>query len=156
MKPKVVSVNIFIVPELTWTNNEQLLYLLITLTMSNTSVLSVLCLVFPPLVSIFGLFPVIIKCDYQLILVQLFFSIIYDYPVYLVLSVQFNFVWSTHYSTVFMSTLPSLAWPCLASLKTSICVYSSSPCSSLIPPLNIPNWLDNLPCPKDQRSCVIT
>ncbi len=43
-------------------------------------VMSVLCHVFPPVVSIFGLFPVLVKCDYELILVQLCFS---HYPVYL-------------------------------------------------------------------------
>ncbi len=66
-----------------------------------------------------------------------FFNYLWLSCIFIVLYFQFNFVWSTHYSTVFMSTLPSLAWPCLASLKTSICDYSSSPCSSLIPPLNV-------------------
>ncbi len=47
------------------------------------SVLCRVCLVSPPLVSIFGLFPVPVKSDYQFILVQLCLSIIYDYPVYL-------------------------------------------------------------------------
>ncbi len=34
------------------------------------SPLSCVCHVFPPLVSIFGLFPVLVKCHYELILVQ--------------------------------------------------------------------------------------
>ncbi len=50
---------------------------------SPLSVCVCVCLVFPRLVSIFGLFPVLVKYDYQLILVQLCLSIIYDYPVYL-------------------------------------------------------------------------
>ncbi len=46
------------------------------------SVLCRLCHVFPPLVSIYVFSPVRVKCDYELILVQLCLSIIYDYPVY--------------------------------------------------------------------------
>ncbi len=92
-----------------------------------------MCHVFPPLVSIFGLFPVLVKCDHYLILVQLCLS---------------SYLW---YSLVFKSCLFSLisscllvtprcfcesALPCLAlmaSLKTIIWVYSSSPCSSFLP-----------------------
>ncbi len=37
---------------------------------SYVSPLSCVCHVFPPLVSIFGLFPVLVKCHYELILVQ--------------------------------------------------------------------------------------
>ncbi len=51
---------------------------------SETVLLSVLCRVchvFPPPVSIFSLFPVLVKCHYELILVQPCF--IYDLPVYL-------------------------------------------------------------------------
>ncbi len=42
------------------------------------------CHVFLPLVSIFGLFPVLVRCDYQLILVQLCVGDCVKYPVYLV------------------------------------------------------------------------
>ncbi len=38
------------------------------------SVLCRVCLVFLPHVSLFGLFPVLVKCDYWLILVQLCLS----------------------------------------------------------------------------------
>ncbi len=38
---------------------------------SQLSVLCPVCHVFLPLVSIFGLFPVLVKCDYELIRVQL-------------------------------------------------------------------------------------
>ncbi len=37
---------------------------------SYVRVLLFVCHVFPPLVSIFGLFPVLVKCHYELILVQ--------------------------------------------------------------------------------------
>ncbi len=36
----------------------------------SVSPLSCVCHVFPPLESIFGLFPVLVKCHYELILVQ--------------------------------------------------------------------------------------
>ncbi len=50
--------------------------------------------------------PVLVKCDYEFILVQLCLSIIYDYPVYL-WSCVFDLVWSTRYSCLCQ---PGLAW----------------------------------------------
>ncbi len=77
------------------------------------SVICRVCLVFPPLVSIFGLFPVLVKCDYELILVQLCLShYLWLSCVLIVLSVQFDFVWSTHYSPVFLS-VSTLPYPAL-------------------------------------------
>ncbi len=77
--------------------------------------LSVLCSVFhvfPPRVSLFGLFPILVSCDYELILVQLCLSHYLWLPcVFIVVSVQFDFVLSTCYSPVFpgVSALPYLA-----------------------------------------------
>ncbi len=79
------------------------------------------CHVFPPHVSIFGLFPVLVKCHYELILVQPCLSnYLWFTCVFIVLSVQFDLVWSTRYSPVFlsMSVMPCLAQPCLDLLKT--------------------------------------
>ncbi len=78
------------------------------------------CHVFPPLVSIFGLFPVLVKCHhYELILVQLCLSpYLWFTRVFIVLSVQFDFVWSTRYSRCFLSVSLALSW-----LKTIIWVY---------------------------------
>ncbi len=73
---------------------------------------SVVCHVFPPLVSIFGLFPVLVKCDYELILVQLCLS-----P-YLLLP------------CVFSSCLLSLISSGL--LITSRCILSLSPALSCL------------------------
>ncbi len=88
------------------------------------------CHVFPPLVSIFGLFPVLVWCDYWLILVQPCLSnYLWFTCVFIVLSVQFDFVWSTRYSRCFLSV--SLA---LSSLKIVIwvnvlvCVFLYPPC----------------------------
>ncbi len=87
------------------------------------SVLCRVCHVFPPLVSIFGLFPVLVSCHYELIRVQL---CVCDYvliiPCILVLSFEFDLVWSTRYSPVFlsMSVMPCLALPCLDLLNTII------------------------------------
>ncbi len=90
------------------------------------SPLSCVCHVFPPLVSIFGLFPVLVKCHYELILVQPCLSYYLWFTcVFIVLSVQFDFVWSTHYSPVF-PVYVSLALSCpalMSSLKTIIWVY---------------------------------
>ncbi len=59
------------------------------------SPLSCVCQVFPPLVSIFGLFPVLVKCHYELILVQPCLSnYLWFTCVFIVLFVQFDFVWS--------------------------------------------------------------
>ncbi len=61
---------------------------------------------FPPHVSIFGLFPVLVKCHYEFILVQLCLSnYLWLTCVFIVLSVQFDFVWSTRYSRCFLSAL---------------------------------------------------
>ncbi len=66
--------------------------------------MSVLCRVCH--VSIFGLFPVLVWCDYWLILVQPCLSnYLWFTCVFIVLSVQFDFVWSTHYSRCFLSAL---------------------------------------------------
>ncbi len=55
-----------------------------------------MCHLFLPLVSIFGLFPVLVSCRYELICVQL---CVCDYVLItlciLVLSFEFDFVWST-------------------------------------------------------------
>ncbi len=89
------------------------------------SVLCHVCHVFPPLVSIFGLFPVLVKCDHWFILVQLCLSrYLWLSCVFIVLSVQFDLVWSTRYSPVFLS-MSALSCPALMSpLKT---VYLSLP-----------------------------
>ncbi len=61
-----------------------------------------MCHVFLPLVSIFGLFPVLVSCHYELIRVQL---CVCDYVFIilciLVLSFEFDFVWSTRYFPVY-------------------------------------------------------
>ncbi len=41
------------------------------------------CHVFPPLVSIYGLFPVLVSCHYELICVQLCVCDCVNYPVYI-------------------------------------------------------------------------
>ncbi len=63
--------------------------------------------VFPPHVSIFGLFPVLVKCHYELILVQPCLS---------------NYLWFT---CVYKSCLLSLIWSGL--LVTSRCILSLCP-----------------------------
>ncbi len=84
------------------------------------SVLCRVCHLFPPLVSIFGLFPVLVECHYELILVQLCFSkYLWLSCVFIVLSVQFDFVWSTRYSP--MSVLPCLGL--MSTLKTVVWAY---------------------------------
>ncbi len=66
------------------------------------SVLCGVCHVFPPLVSMFGLFPVLVKCHYELIIVQPCLSnYLWFTCVFIVLSVQFDLVWSTRYSPVY-------------------------------------------------------
>ncbi len=89
-------------------------------TMLWMSVLCGVCHVFPPPVSIFGLFPVLVRCHYELILVQPCLSnYLWFTCVFIVLSVQFDFVWSTRYSPVFlsMSVMPCHALPCLDVIK---------------------------------------
>ncbi len=71
---------------------------------------SVVCHLFLPLVSIFGLFPVLVSCRYELICVQL---CVCDYVLItlciLVLSFEFDFVWSTRY-------FPGVSCPCQSCL----------------------------------------
>ncbi len=60
------------------------------------------CHLFLPLVSIFGLFPVLVSCRYELICVQLCVCDCVNCPVLialciLVLSFEFDFIWSTRY-----------------------------------------------------------
>ncbi len=78
------------------------------------------CHVFLPLVSIFGLFPVLVWCHYELTLVQLCLSrYVLIIPCILVLSFEFDFVWSTCDSPVY-----PVSESCLdVSLKTIIWVY---------------------------------
>ncbi len=90
------------------------------------SVLCRVCQVFPPLVSTFGLFPILVKCDYQFILIQLCLShYLWLSCVFIVLSIQYDFVWSTRYSPVFLlvSALPCHALPCFSTLNTIILSY---------------------------------
>ncbi len=90
---------------------------------TQVSVLCRVCHVFPPHVSIFGLFPVLVSCHYELSMFQLCLShYVLITLCILVLSFEFDFVWSTRYSPVFlsMSALPCLALPCLSRLKTII------------------------------------
>ncbi len=75
---------------------------------------SVVCHVFPPLVSIYGLFPVLVSCHYELSMFQLCLSrYVLITLCILVLSFEFDFVWSTHYSPVF-PVYVSLALSCPA------------------------------------------
>ncbi len=85
------------------------------------SVLCRVCHVFPPLVSIFGLFPVLVSCHYELSMFQLCLSrYVLITLCILVLSFEFDFVRSTRYSPVFlsMSVLPCPAL--MSTLKTII------------------------------------
>ncbi len=96
-------------------------------------VMSVLCRVrhvFPPLVSIFGLFPVLVWCDYWLILVQPCLSnYLWFTCVFIVLSVQFDFVWSTRYSRCFcVSVLPCPALKTIIWVNVLVCVFLVPPC----------------------------
>ncbi len=82
-----------------------------------------MCRVFPPLVSIYGLFPVLVSCHYELSMFQLCLSrYVLITLCILVLSFEFDFVWSTRYSPVF-PVYVSLALSCparMSSLKTII------------------------------------
>ncbi len=61
-----------------------------------------MCHVFPPHVSIFGLFPVLVSCHYELRMFQLCLSrYVLIIPCILVLSFEFDFVWSTRYPRCF-------------------------------------------------------
>ncbi len=93
---------------------------------------SVVCHVFPPLVSIFGLFPVLVSCHYELSMFQLCLShYVLITLCILVLSFEFDVVWSTRYFPgVFLSMSPALMFQ----LKTIIWVYVlvCLSCSSLV------------------------
>ncbi len=70
------------------------------------------CHVFPPHVSRFGLFPVLVKCHYELILVQPCLSnYLWFTCVFIVLSVQFDLVWSTRYFPLYLVCKPCLVLP---------------------------------------------
>ncbi len=76
------------------------------------SVLCRVCHVFPPHVSIFGLFPVLVSCHYEFIRVQVCLC---DYVLItlciLVLSFEFDLVWSTRYFPVYPVSQPCLVLP---------------------------------------------
>ncbi len=73
------------------------------------SVLCRVCHVFPPLVSIFGLFPVLVSCHYELSMFQLCLSrYVLITLCILVLSFEFDFVWSTRYFPVYPVSLSCL------------------------------------------------
>ncbi len=69
------------------------------------------CHLFLPLVSIFGLFPVLVSCHYELSMFQLCLSrYVLIIPCILVLSFEFDFVWSTRYFPgVILSLSPALS-----------------------------------------------
>ncbi len=74
-----------------------------------------MCHVFPPHVSIFGLFPVLVSCHNELSMFQLCLShYVLNTLCILVLSFEFDFVWSTRYSRCFLSMS---VMPCLALLS---------------------------------------
>ncbi len=57
-----------------------------------------MCHVFPPLVSIYGLFPVLVSCHYELSMFQLCLSHYVLITLCIsVLSFEFDFFWSTRY-----------------------------------------------------------
>ncbi len=66
------------------------------------------CHVFPPLVSIFGLFPVLVSCHYELIMFQLCLCECVNYPVYLVPVFWVWFCLSTRYFPVYPVSLSCL------------------------------------------------
>ncbi len=79
------------------------------------SVLCRVCHVFPPLVSIFGLFPVLVSCHYELSMFQLCLSrYVLITLCILVLSFEFDFVWST---------IPWCFCPCQSCLDVYIKYY---------------------------------
>ncbi len=85
------------------------------------SVLCRVCHVFPPLVSIFGLFPVLVSCHYELSMFQLCLCDCVNYPVYLVpvFWVWFRLVYLWLSGVSCLSALPC---PALSTLKTIIWV----------------------------------
>ncbi len=82
-----------------------------------------LCHLFLPLVSIFGLFPVLVSCHYEFICVQLCVCDCVNYPVYIspVFWVWFHLVYSL-LPRCFLSLSPALSYLDV-SLKTIIWVY---------------------------------
>ncbi len=77
------------------------------------SVLCRVCHVFPPHVSIFGLFPVLVSCRYELSMFQLCLSrYVLITLCILVLSFEFDLVWSTCDFPVYLVSLPCLVLPC--------------------------------------------
>ncbi len=91
------------------------------------------CHVFPPLVSIFGLFPVLVSCHYELSMFQLCLSLMCNYPCILVLSFQFDFVWSTCDFPVYPVSLPCLVLPwCIKYYYLSLRPRLRVSCSSLV------------------------
>ncbi len=104
------------------------------------------CHVFPPLVSIYGLFPVLVSCHYELSMFQLCLSrYVFIYPGYISPVFEFDFVWSTRYFPVYPVSESCLVLPCpalsclvlpcpaLMSIKTIIWVYVLV-CVFLYPP----------------------
>ncbi len=80
-----------------------------------------MCHVFLPHVSIFGLFPVLVSCHYELSMFQLCLSrYVLITLCILVLSFEFDLVWSTRYSPVFPFSV-SPACPALLCLPALPC-----------------------------------
>ncbi len=96
------------------------------------------CHVFPPLVSIFGLFPVLVSCHYELSMFQLclcdYVLIVYDYPLYIspVFWVWFRLVYSLLPG---VSCLSALSCPALMSCLVLIKYYYLSLCPRLRVPV---------------------
>ncbi len=73
-----------------------------------------MCHVFPPLVSKYGLFPVLVSCHYELSMFQLCLSrYVLITLCILVLSFEFDFIWSTRYFPVYLVSLPCPVLSCL-------------------------------------------
>ncbi len=92
---------------------------------------SVVCHVFPPLVSIYGLFPVLVSCHYELSMFQLCLSCYVLITLcILVLSFEFYLVWSTCDSLGYL-----VCQPCLVNIKDyylSLSPRLRAPVSSLV------------------------
>ncbi len=79
-----------------------------------------MCHLFLPLVSIYGLFPVLVSCHYELSMFQLCLSrYVLITLCILVLSFEFDFVWSTRYFKG-VSCLSALSCPAMSLLNTII------------------------------------
>ncbi len=88
------------------------------------------------------LFPVLVSCHYELIRFQVCDCDCVNYPVYLILSVEFHVVWSTRYSRCFcVSALPCLTL--MLSLKTIILKYLLV-CVFLLPPCCVHHDTDQI------------